>query len=73
LGFNEFKQTDRTMRSVVMIQVDGCERLAFLSTQRPDADFNHRGAEPTPDQWREHWQRCVDEAGNEDMKRASPP
>ena len=33
----------------------------------PDADFNHTGGEPTSDQWRRHWTRCVDEAAAADI------
>jgi hypothetical protein len=33
-----------------------------IAASWPDADFNHTGGEPTPDQWRRHWARCVDEA-----------
>jgi hypothetical protein len=38
-----------------------------LSASWLDADFNHTGGEPTPDQWRRHWQRCVDEAAAADV------
>src|SRR4051794_7463617 len=38
-----------------------------IAASWPDADFNHTGGEPTADQWRRHWQRCVDEASAADI------
>jgi hypothetical protein len=32
-----------------------------------DAEFNHTGAEPSSDEWRAHWDRCIAEAAAADI------
>jgi hypothetical protein len=35
-----------------------------------DASFNRDGSEPTPDGWRQHWEKCIREASAADITLA---